>query len=171
MSIMFMSVCVCSWEATATSSNVPTWSASAFGHVQHISNVIKTKHWIYFTINFKYCSNIDRIDVRSMWQKSKKTEQWIWKNEKINIKSAKNLPFCINGFGCMYPSQHHNLDSIAVSLFGNMTIEPGEIHIITKEWDGCRDPSGKGCKTFEGPQISDKWTKLPFVDRLALLCM
>ena len=66
---------------------------------------------------------------------------------------------------------HIRLDSIAVSLFGNMTVEPGEIHIITKEWDGCRDPSGKGCKTFEGPQISDKWTKLPFVDRLALLCM
>ena len=63
------------------------------------------------------------------------------------------------------------LDSIAISLFGNMTVEPREIHIITKEWDGCRDPSGKGCKTFEGPQISDKWTKLPFLDRLALLCM
>ena len=25
------------------------------------------------------------------------------------------------------------LDSIAVSLFGNMTVETGEIHIITKE--------------------------------------
>ena len=25
------------------------------------------------------------------------------------------------------------LDSIAVSLFGNMTVEPREIHIITKE--------------------------------------
>ena len=109
MSIMFMSVCVCSWEATATCSNVPASSVSAFGHVQHISNVIKTKHWIYFTINFKYCSNIDRIDVRSMWQKKQKNWTVILKkNEKINIKSAKNLPFCINGFGCIYPSQHHN---------------------------------------------------------------
>ena len=26
-----------------------------------------------------------------------------------------------------------DLDSIAVSLFGNMTVEIGEIHIITKE--------------------------------------
>ena len=25
------------------------------------------------------------------------------------------------------------VDSIAVSLFGNMTVEPGEMHIITKE--------------------------------------
>ena len=26
-----------------------------------------------------------------------------------------------------------DLDSIAVSLFGNLTVEPGEIHLITKE--------------------------------------
>ena len=30
------------------------------------------------------------------------------------------------------------LDSIAVSLFGNMTVEPGEIHIITKEYQNKR---------------------------------
>ena len=29
---------------------------------------------------------------------------------------------------------NHGLDSIAVSLFGNMTVETGEIHIITKEY-------------------------------------
>ena len=30
------------------------------------------------------------------------------------------------------------VDSIAVSLFGNMTVEPGEIHIITKEYQNKR---------------------------------
>ena len=52
-----------------------------------------------------------------------------------------------------------------------MTVKTGEIHMITKKWDGCRDPSGKGCKTFDGLQISDKWIKLPFFERIALPCM
>ena len=33
---------------------------------------------------------------------------------------------------------NHGLDSIAVSLFGNMTVETGEIHIITKEYQNKR---------------------------------
>ena len=36
-------------------------------------------------------------------------------------------------------TKHLNkLDSIAVSLFGNMTVEPGEIHMITKEYQNKR---------------------------------
>ena len=31
-----------------------------------------------------------------------------------------------------------NVDSIAVSLFGNMTVETGEIQIITKEYQNKR---------------------------------
>ena len=43
------------------------------------------------------------------------------------------------GEDCRRHQQHqhrhrcHHVDSIAVSLFGNMTVEPGEIHIITKD--------------------------------------
>ena len=35
-------------------------------------------------------------------------------------------------------SGRSGLDSIAVSLFGNMTVEPREIHIITKEYQNKR---------------------------------
>ena len=43
--------------------------------------------------------------------------------------------FRINGH-----NQLVEIDSIAVSLFGNMIVETGEILIITKERDGCRGP-------------------------------
>ena len=33
---------------------------------------------------------------------------------------------------------HTRVDSIAVSLFGDMTVEPGEIHIITKQYQNKR---------------------------------
>ena len=61
----------------------------------------------------------------------------LWNFSKnSSVLETPPVPFSLTLFLEIFNTDivdYANLDSIAVSLFGNMTVEPREIHIITKE--------------------------------------
>ena len=87
---------------------------------------------------------------------------WKWKSRQHGLKYQE---FRTSLHSPPAPARWSRVESIAISLFGNMTVETREIHIITKEWVSVE--VGFGGNLVQGFRVY-AWRAVPSFPQIAL---